>query len=323
MLIAADVGGTNTRLGLFERATPRPRSVAVREYSSPAFSSFGEILSLFISEIGRPVIDAAGVGVAGPIVRQRARLTNLPWEVSAEAIAGQLGASQVRLLNDLEAMAWSIEVLHPDELHALQPGHRNPDGNAVVLAAGTGLGEAYLPRIDGRVRVLASEAGHADFAARTDREIELVRMLRDTCGRASVEHVLSGPGFLHLHRFTHRQRPCAVVQDLGVDDASARVSRAGLEGSCGRCGEALSMFVEALGAEAGNLGLRGTASAGVYIGGGIGPRILPALEDQAFLRAFRDKAPMEALVSRMPVHVILNRDAGLLGAAVVAAALGR
>jgi glucokinase len=295
----------------------------VREYPSQTFSSFGEILTLFTGELKPPSIEAAAVGVAGPIVRQRAKLTNLTWAVSAEDIAAQLGVRHVRLLNDLEAMASSIESLRADELHTLQRGETNADGNAVVMAAGTGLGEAYLPRIDGRMRVLASEAGHADFAARTDRELQLVAMLRQTAGRASVEHVLSGPGLLNLHRFTHRQHPCRIVTDLAADDAPAGVSQAAMDGTCEMCREALAMFVEALGAEAGNLGLRGTATAGVYIGGGIAPRILPALADPAFLAAFRDKAPMHALVERMPVHVILNSDAGLLGAAIVAATLHR
>lgn len=321
MLIAADVGGTNTRLGLFEPASPRPRRVASRAYDTGHFTSFRQIISLFLDELGAPVIHAAAVGVAGPIVRQRARLTNVDWDVSAEDIASQLGVSRVRLLNDLEAMAWSVEVLEPNELETLQHGIPDSEGNAVVIAAGTGLGEAYLPRIGGRLRVLASEAGHADFAARTDRELALVRSLRETFGRASIEHVLSGPGFRNLYRFTHRDARCAGVPDSASDVTAARISGSGLAGTCLRCVEVLQMFAEALGAEAGNLGLRGTATAGVYIGGGIAPRILPALRSTDFISAFLDKAPMGDLVARMPVHVILNAEAGLLGAAVAAEAL--
>jgi len=322
MLIAADVGGTNTRLGLFAREALRPRRVASREYDSRRFTSFGQILATFVDEVSSGPIEAAAIGVAGPIVQQRARLTNIDWEVSAVDVAAQLGASRVRLLNDLEAMATCVGVLRADELDTLWAGTPNPEGNAVVVAAGTGLGEAYLPRIDGGFRVLASEAGHADFAARTDPEMALVGMLRRDYGRASVEHVLSGPGILNLHRFTHQAGPvCPEVPDLSSDGAAARISSAGLEGRCRRCLDALTMFAEALGAEAGNLGLRGTATAGVYIGGGIAPKILPALHTDGFLRAFLDKAPMDALVARMPLHVILNQDAGLLGAAVAAAAL--
>ncbi len=278
---------------------------------------------MFVGEVSAGPIEAAAIGVAGPIVRQRARLTNVDWDVSAVGVATQLGISRVRLLNDLEAMAASVQVLQPAELETLQVGTHDPEGNAVVIAAGTGLGEAYLPRIGNGFRVLASEAGHADFAARTDREIELVRMLRRDYGRASVEHVLSGPGLLNLHRFTHPMgRACLASVAVSDETSAAQVSTAALTGRCPHCLEALTIFTEALGAEAGNLALRGTASAGVYIGGGIAPKILPLLRTDTFLSAFLDKAPMAPLVAGMPVHVILNTDAGLLGAAVAAEALG-
>lgn len=274
-------------------------------------------------EIGPTTIEAMAVGVAGPIVQQSARLTNVAWEVSAADVSAQLGITRVRLLNDLEAMASAIDALTPDELATLQAGRCNPDGNAAVIASGTGLGEAYLPRSGGARSVLASEAGHADFAARSDRELDLVRMLRADFGRATVEHVLSGPGLVNLHRFTHAHGgPCMAVADVLTPTGPADISQAALDRRCLRCGEALDMFVDAFGAEAGNLGLRGTATAGVYIGGGIAPKILPAIRAGAFMAAFLDKAPMGDLVRAMPVHVILNPDAGLLGAAVVAASLG-
>jgi len=321
MLIAADIGGTNSRFGLFAAAGTRPTPVATREYASQDQAGFHEVLTAFAREVGSPDVDAIAVAVAGPVIDQRARLTNVDWEVSAETIAKGMGVERVRLLNDLEALATSIGVLTIEECETLQPGQVDPDGNMAVIAPGTGLGEAYLPRVGGRVNVLASEAGHADFAARTDREIALVRMLRNECGRATVEHVLSGPGFQNLHRFTHRSgAPCPAAPGGGVPPATV-ISRSGLDGRCQHCVETMDMFVEALGAEAGNLGLRGTATGGVYIGGGIAPAILPALRRPAFLSAFRDKAPMEALVQRMPVRVILNRDAGLLGAAVAASRL--
>lgn len=322
MLIAADVGGTNSRFGLFLHTGHRPEPVTTREYSTQRHASFDDVLAAFILEAGSPSIDAIAVAVAGPVVRQRAQLTNVSWEVSGEAIGAHAGVAQVRLLNDLEALATAIEVLTDEECETLQAGTADAAGNMAVLAAGTGLGEAYLPRVDGRVRVLASEAGHTDFAARTDRELSLVRMLRAMFGRATVEHVLSGPGLRNLHRFTHLAGPpCSVVAEPDSPTAAAAISGAALEGRCARCMEALDLFVEALGAEAGNLGLRGTATAGVYLGGGIAPSILPALRRPAFLAAFRDKAPMDALVHHMPVRVILNRDAGLLGAAVAASRL--
>ncbi|MEQ1757930.1 MAG: glucokinase [Vicinamibacterales bacterium] len=322
MLIAGDVGGTNTRLGLFARDAARPRSVLTREYESQRYATFEEILSAFVADLGGVSVDAAAIGVAGPILQQTARLTNIDWEVSASGISAQLGGSKVILLNDLEAMAWSIPVLSATELHVLQAGVPQRGGNAAVVAAGTGLGEAFLPRIDGRFRVLSSEAGHTDFAARTEREMALVAHLTERFGRASLEHVVSGPGLLNLHLFTHQLRPaCEAVPDPAAPGAAAQITGAALDGRCPHCGEALAMFAEALGAEAGNLGLRGTATAGVYIGGGIAPRVLPALHTDAFGRAFLDKAPMDDLMARMPLYVILNSDAGLLGAAVAANAI--
>jgi glucokinase len=187
-----------------------------------------------------------------------------------------------------------------------------------VIAAGTGLGAAYLHRVDGRFLPVPTETGHADFAARTDREMALVRMLRDEFGRAEVEHVLCGPGLRNLHRFTHGGATCDAVRGVSDADAPAMISQAGLDGSCAACVEALGMFVSAYGAEAGNVALRGVTTAGVYVGGGIAPKILPALTDGRFLEAFRAKGMMSGLVEKMPVRVILNPDAGLVGAAVTA-----
>ena len=189
-------------------------------------------------------------------------------------------------------------------------------GNAVAIAAGTGLGQAYLHRVGSRLHPVASEGGHADFAARTDRELELVKMLRDLYGRAEVEQVLSEPGLVNLHRFTHRGSGCPVVDDVAADDTPARITRGALSGRCQFCVEALRMFVDAYGAETGNLALRGMAAAGVFIGGGIAPKILPTLRDGRFMNAFRAKAPMHPLLEQFPVNVILNPDTGLIGAAV-------
>jgi glucokinase len=347
MLLAGDVGGTTTRLGLFERAHRRPHRVAVHTYLTNDFASFGEIFDAFTRDVNAPFVartpprtrarqgprtrtpprtrarrgprgEAAVVGVAGPVVGGTARLTNVEWNVSAAAIAARLNTSRVRLLNDLEAMALGAGVLGPEEVVELQRGVGREDGNAVVIAAGTGLGEAYLHRVNGRLRPVPSEGGHADFAARTDREIELVRMLRRLYGRAEVEHVLSGPGLLNLHRFTHDGQECPAIRGLDEIDAPAGVSRAALEGRCPACVEALSLFVEAYGAEAGNLALRGVATSGVFVGGGIAPQILPALQDGRFIEAFRAKGAMSELAANIPVKVILMPEAGLLGAAVYA-----
>jgi glucokinase len=317
MLLAGDLGGTKTLLGLFEAADRRPTAVATHSYVTTAFDSFSAILEAFSRDIGRAVtIDAVTIGVAGPVVSNRARLTNIPWDITADEIMARLGTPRVQLLNDLEAMANSVDVLTPDEVLLLQQGIVRGDGNAAVIAAGTGMGQAYLHRVNGRLRPVPSEGGHADFAARTDKEMELVRMLRDVFGRAEVEHVLSGPGLVNLHRFTHRGGQCEILEGVDPKDAPPRISQAGLGGRCQGCAEALAMFVSAYGAEAGNMALRGVAVSGLYVGGGIAPKILPALKSGRFMEAFLAKEPMSELLSKMPVRVILNPEAGLLGAAV-------
>ena len=321
MIISGDVGGTKTLLGVFEPAPHRPRLVAMHEYATAEYGSFVEILDKFERTASATSIDAVVVGVAGPVVSSAARLTNISWDITAAEIAKRLGLARVQLLNDLEALANSVDVLTADEVDVLQEGTPRADGNAAVIAAGTGLGQAMLHRVDGRLRPVASEAGHADFAARTDRELELVRMLREGFGRAEVEQVLSGPGLVNLHRFTHRGGQCEMLEGVAEADAPARISQAGLSGRCQQCADALRMFVSAYGAEAGNLALRTMATSGVYVGGGIAPKILPALKTDVFRDAFVAKEPMRDLLERIPVKVILNPQAGLLGAAVFAQGL--
>lgn len=319
MLLAGDVGGTKTLLGLFEPAERRPRPVAILSYPTNAFNSFTDILHAFARDVGQPLhIRAAAAGVAGPVVDNRARLTNIVWDISASELTTRFGVERARLLNDLEALANSAEVLTPDEFALLQPGVMRADGNAVVIAAGTGLGQAYLHRVDGRLRPVASEGGHADFAPRTDREVELLRMLRQVYGRGEVEHVLSGPGLLNVHRFTHAGAECPSIRGLTPAAGPAAISQAALAAHCPECVEALSLFVGAYGAEAGNLALRGVATSGVYVGGGMAPKILPALQDGRFMDAFLAKGAMADLLAQMPVKVILNPEAGLVGAAVYA-----
>ena len=319
MLLAGDVGGTKTLLGLFQRAPRRPISVAIHTYSTNEFGSFGEILDRFERDAPAPrAVEAVAVGVAGPVVDQTARLTNIVWNISAAEIAQRYRTLRVRLVNDLAAMANSVQVLEADELADLQTGEAHIDGNAAVIAAGTGLGQAYLHRVNGRLHPVASEGGHADFAARTDREIELLRELREMYGRAEVEHVLSGPGIVNLYRFTHGTNFCHALDGVAPGQEPAAISRSGLGEHCARCAEAMDLFVATYGAEAGNLALRGVATGGVFIGGGIAPKILPALQRGTFMNAFVAKEPMSPLLSRVPVKVILNAQAGLVGAAVLA-----
>ena len=317
MLLAGDVGGTKSFLGLFEPAAPRPVPIAIHTYSTAAFASFGDLLGAFARDVNQQApIQAAAIGAAGPVIDARARLTNITWDISVQDVLARLGTARVSLLNDLEAMASSVEVLSADDVVVLQPGNPNPDGNAVVIAAGTGLGQAHLHRVNGRLQPVASEGGHADYAPRSDREIALLTMLRAAHGRAEVEDILSGPGLVNVHRLTHASQPCPALLSIAADAWPAAISAAGLSGACAACVEALDIFVTVYGAETGNLALRGVATAGVYVGGGIAPKILPALQDGRFLDAFTAKGPMTALMAAMPVTVIVNPAAGLLGAAV-------
>jgi glucokinase len=326
MLLAADVGGTKTLAGLFRRGGDRPALQVVREYGTLDFDSLDDIVGTFLDETGASTIDAVCIGVAGPVTGLVARLTNVPWLADASPIGERLADCPIQLLNDLEAMAYSVPVLDADELAVLQEGVPLPSGNAALIAAGTGLGEAMLHNVSGRFLPYASEGGHADFAARTPREIALLEELLRVYGRVDLERILSGPGIVNLFRFTHASQDlrsaCGEIdRDLDVADLPAAITTVALAGRCERCMEALEMFVEAYGAAAGNLALRAMATAGVYVGGGIAPKILPALERGAFMAAFLDKDPMTDLLRTLPVTVILNPAAGLIGAAVRASQL--
>jgi glucokinase len=315
MLLAGDVGGTRTRLGLFARAPERPKPVAVAEFVTLKYESIEDMIDAFLSEADEHRIDEVALGVAGVVTRDVARLTNVPWVVDAGAVADRLGIRRLSLLNDLEAMATAVPVLEPDELAVLQEGTPQPDGNAAVIAAGTGLGGALLHNIDGRFIPSPTEVGHTDFAARTPREIELLQELTRTYGRAEYEHVISGPGLVNLARFTHGGQLCA--QLAGADAAiPSLVTRSALAKRCCHCIEVLDLFVGVYGAQAGNLALLSVATAGIYVGGGIAPKILPALEDGRFMEAFRSKSLMTDLMATIPVSVILQPWPGLLGAAV-------
>jgi len=324
MLLAADVGGTKTLLGLYSSSAPdaRPRPQVMREFVTLDFDSLEDLVLTFVEETNANGIEAVCVGVAGPVTGLAARLTNVPWIADASFAADQFSCP-VRLVNDLEAMATAVPVLDRDELAVLQEGIAVPNGNAAVIAAGTGLGEALLHNVNGRFIPSATEAGHSDFAARTPRELQLVEELSRIHGRVDIERIISGPGLINLFRFTHGAAggtaSCHAI-DSGIEPSEmpAAISRSALEGRCDRCGEALELFVEAYGAEAGNLALRSVATAGVYVGGGIAPKILPALQDGRFIDAFRDKSPLADLLRTIPVAVILNHAAALLGAAVCA-----
>jgi glucokinase len=334
MLLAGDIGGTKTLLGLFGRAPERPAPIEIGEFATLVYDSLETMILEFLraQNVKPRQIDAACFGVAGAVTERVARMTNVPWLVDIAAVVETVGLPKGMLLNDLEALAHAVPVLAADELAVLQQGIPLSSGNAAVIAAGTGLGEAVMLNIDGRFVPGASEGGHADFAARTPRELELVAELTRVFGRVSVENVVSGRGLVNIYQFTHDAfgsvpasnaggvtpaRLCAAVGMVrDAAELPARISHSALERRCPHCVETMEMFVSAYGAEAGNIALRTVATAGVYVGGGIAPKILPLLESGAFLDAFRAKEPMADLVATIPVSVILNRESGLLGAAV-------
>jgi glucokinase len=322
MILAGDIGGTNTRLGLFEPGRSRPRQVAVEVFATLDFSDLPSMIASFLesASVDGTTIAAASFGVAGPVIGNAARLTHVPWVIDGDAIARRLGLKRVRVVNDLVAMAYAVPLLDDSELYTLQHGEPLVGGNITLIAAGTGLGIALLHTVDGRIVPSPSEGGHADYAARSDREIALLRDLTMRFGRAEVEHVVSGQGLVNIYRVAH-QGPCEAAVNLEAEDAPARISTAALAGRCSGCAGVLEFFVDAYGAAAGNLALTMVATGGVYIGGGIAPKILPALETGTFMHAFRAKPPLQSMLERMPVKVILNAEAGLLGAAAAGADL--
>ncbi|HYT74896.1 MAG TPA: glucokinase, partial [Vicinamibacterales bacterium] len=278
MLLSADVGGTKTLLGLFRQAPERPASIEVGEFVTLDYDSLVPMIREFLKAEGvdARAIASATFGVAGAVTDQVARLTNVPWLVDAAAIGQAAGLRRVHVLNDLEAMAHSVPVLEPGELAVLQQGIAQPGGNAAVIAAGTGLGEALLLNVDGRFIPGATEAGHADWGPRTPRDIEMLTTLTRVYGRCSNEHIISGPGLVNIFQFTHDAfgsrtfmspaafLPARTCDGVGtVDDPAdlpAAISRSALEKRCPRCVESLELFVAAYGAESGNLALRTVAT---------------------------------------------------------------
>ena len=317
MILGGDIGGTHTRLALFDDEGRRAADGVKREYPSREHASLDVIVRQFVSETGvRP--GAACFGVAGPVRNGRCVATNLPWIVDAEELGRELGA-RTWVINDLEAMAWGLGALRRDELAELSPGAPGAVGNAAVVAAGTGLGEAGL-YWDGRQhQPFASEGGHASFAPADDVEVELLRWLQGRFGQhVSWERVVSGPGLVSLYEFLRDsgrgEEPSWLAEAIRTGDPGAVIAAAALEGRSPLASDALHRFVSLYGREAANFALKVMAIGGVYLGGGIAPRILPKLRDGTFLAGFLDKGRMRPLLEAMPVRVVLNDQAGLLGA---------
>jgi glucokinase len=327
MILAGDIGGTNTRVALFESergpagVTLRPAAEVI--YPSRQHAGLEEIVEHFQRQHSRPVT-AACFGIAGPVLNGRSVASNLPWVVESASLARMLGLPSCGLINDLEANAWGLRTLEPADFLVLNEGNPNAVGNQGLISAGTGLGEAGL-YWDGQThRPFACEGGHCDYAPRTDREIELLRHLRSEFGgHVSYERVVSGMGLVNVWKFITGPGYDAAMRELMVathtPDPGAAITRAGLAGTEAASVEALDLFVSAYGAEAGNLALKVMATGGLYIGGGIAPKILPKLREKGFLEAFADKGRFGAVMRSIPVRVVLNDRTALRGAARYAA----
>ena len=326
MLLVGDVGGTKTVLAAFREEAGRFVELATGSFASKSHGALEEMVRTFLGEHPTLDVHAACFGVPGPVVDGRCQTTNLPWTVDSATLATLLRLPHVGLVNDLEAMAWGMPHLAPEELHVLNRGHRTlGDGTVAVIAAGTGLGEAILWWDGTRHHAIPTEGGHADFAPRSDQEIDVYRYLRAHFeGHVSWERVVSGPGLHHVYEalrdLAFYPEANAIAERMATEDPSAVITELGVSARDPLCTAALDMFATAYGAEAGNLALKSLALGGVYLGGGIAPRILPMLEAGEFMKAFVEKGRFAELLSGIPIAVALTGRAPLLGAARLAAA---
>jgi glucokinase len=323
LVLAGDIGGTKTNLALFSVRGDKLRAESARTFPSKQYSGLLPILKEFGAT---EPFQAACFGIAGPVVDGRVKTTNLPWIVDTEQLRRALKLPAVHLLNDLEASAFGIFTLESDEFITLNEGEMRASGNKALIAAGTGLGQAILYDDGHHFRPIASEGGHGDFAARSEVEVELWRYLSARFGHVSYERVVSGPGLVNIYRFLKEARGLAEPPELAErfaagDDAGAVISQAALAGEFEICVAALDLFTSVYGAEAGNLALRAKAVRGVYVGGGIAPKIAAKLQDGTFLRALTDKGRYSDFLKAIPVQVVLNAGAALRGAGYYAAFL--
>ncbi len=349
MILAGDIGGTKINLALYDWEKGRVDPIREDTVWTADYESFEEVLTEFLEEPAGAESDSdelseddddsstkasspqspltgACFGVPGPVLNNTCRTTNIPWTIEGDKLAEFLHIPQVRLLNDLEATAYGLPFLEPDEIEDLNSNAPSPppDGTRALLAAGTGLGESLIVWTGKDYQICPSEGGHADFAPNNDLEIELLRYLRTSYLHVSYERVLSGPGLHLIYQFlrdTQKNEPTWFSEKLPTGDPATLIAEAGLEGKPDICKNALQLFVSIYGAEAGNMALKTLAMGGVYIGGGIAPKILPTLQDGTFMKSFLAKGRYKRLLGKIPVRVILNPHTAILGAASVAAGM--
>jgi glucokinase len=324
-VLAGDIGGTKVLLQLaeFERGVYRP--LAEHRFDSAAYDGLLPMVHEFQRLAGVSAPDAACFGIAGPVSAapggQTAQLTNLPWTVESASLSRALSIPQVRLINDFQAVGYSVEALTKQDLRVLQEGVPESGAPCAMVGAGTGLGHGILMWAKDHYEAIPSEGGHVDFAPTDDEQIELLRYLRERYGRVSYERILTGSGFVNLYNFFKARGVPTRLALKDDDSAPATITTAALAGDDPAASTALRLFVSIYGAQAGNFALSCLATGGVYIAGGIAPKILPALCDGTFLRAFLNKGRMTEVVKRIPVYIVTNPRAGLIGAALAASRL--
>ena len=317
-VLAGDIGGTKTNLGLFLKGKKRPVPKVIETFPSQNSPDLEHIIRQFLEMHPVPVTDAC-FGVAGPVVNGKSKTTNLPWSVSEDRIKKQFKFHHVKLVNDLTATVMAIPLLSKDEFYPLNQAASIKDQNLALIAPGTGLGNAMLIYQNGRYLPVSSEGGHADFAPNNEAEIKLWRFLHQHYGHVSIERVLSGSGLVNIYNWLKDSgrfdEPEWLEQKRKKMQPAKAIAEAALTNRDPGCVEALNMFVSIFGAAAGNLALTGITTGGVYLGGGIPPKILSKLKDDTFIRAFTNKGRFKGFLERIPVNVILNDKAALIGAA--------
>lgn len=319
MILAADIGGTKVNLALFQQNNGHLELVKEAQFESRKYPGLEGILDEFCQK-NSPQIERAGFGVAGPVKDGKCDVTNLPWMVDVKNFKKQLGLESVYLINDLAAMACAVPFLQDSDLEVLQGGREPEGGRIAILAAGTGLGQAFLlPDGAGRYLLIDSEGGHCDFAPRAELEMELLDFLNQKFGRTSIERVLSGPGLHNIYQFLVEchsfQEPSWLAQEIQEGDPGEVITQNGLQGKSPACGKALEILVSLYGAVAGNLALQFLTRGGLYIGGGIAPKILPLIKSGLFMESFYSKGRFKSFMREVPVKVILDDKASLLGVA--------
>jgi glucokinase len=329
MILAGDVGGTKTILGLFLKREGSLKCVREDTFRSRDYPSMVAMIEQFLCQ-GREKVDRLAMGVAGPVVNGRSQIVNLRWPVDERDLAKKLALKRAHVLNDLEATAWGIPELSPKQLVSLTPGLRKGSGNAALIAAGTGLGMAMLVRDGDGFLPQASEGGHQDFCPRNDLEMGLLRYMLKRFDRVSVERIVAGPGFTEIYRYLidsgkakeskrMRDRLARLTRPTNEEDSNQVISQAGVNGEDRTAERTVELLVSLYGGVAGNLALVTKATGGLFVGGGIAPQILPKLRSGEFVRAFRDKGRLSPLMDKIPVKVILEPRTALLGAAAYAA----